>query len=60
MHLRWAPAQRILSLMNTAHRFWIFEEGNPSVLWLTASTREWAERKVAAFPNLRLRIVEVE
>lgn len=41
--------------MNLQHRFWIFDGDR---LWLTASSRIWADLKVAAFatikPNLRV------
>ena len=43
--------------MNTAHRFWIYDAAAPGVLFLTASTREWAEIKVAAFSFTGLALV---
>lgn len=35
--------------MNAAHRFHIIDAKNPEKVWLTASTRAWAELKVDTF-----------
>lgn len=35
--------------MNTAHRFWMFDVARPDVLWMTASTLEWAHIKIQMF-----------